>query len=150
MNLKPLKFCVGMGMAAFSFSFGFMEAFAQGSTGRNSPRACSKIKESQFRTDVILTQGVLVDDFGPVQNDELSARLDNFVAALNNNLNDLGIIVVYGNVKDIARQFAGIRKYVAFRKFDSARIELVREVSASHVITKFYRFPLPSAEDAFK
>ncbi len=67
-----------------------------------------------------------IDDFGPLSNDEVRTRLDNFFSRLQNNPTATGLIINYGAAKDVAKRETLIRKHIVFRNFDASRITIVR------------------------
>jgi hypothetical protein len=68
----------------------------------------------------------LIDQFGPLPNDEVRARIDAFFVALGNEPNAQGYIINYGTDREITRREALIRNHIAFRKYDASRITFVR------------------------
>ena len=66
------------------------------------------------------------DEFGPLANDDVRGRLDNYFVELQNNPAAQGYIINYGSARDIQRREALIRNHIRFRNFDASRITLVR------------------------
>ena len=67
-----------------------------------------------------------VDDFGPLQNDVIRGRLDNFFQQLQNNPSAQGLIINYGAAKDVAKREKLIRDHIAFRNQDASRFTFTR------------------------
>ena len=90
---------------------------------------------------------VLVDEFGPLSNDEIRSRLDTFFSELSNNPTNQGYIINYGTDRQIAARERLITNHIAFRNFDRSRITLVRGGDTGDgPRTKLYRIP-PGAEN---
>ena len=90
---------------------------------------------------------ILVDEFGPLANDDIRARLDQFFIELQNNPTNQGYIINYGTDAQIAARERLITNHIAFRQFDRSRITLVRGGDqGTGAYTKLYRIP-PGAEN---
>ncbi len=88
-----------------------------------------------------------VDEFGPLANDDVRARLDAFFIVLQNNPTNQGYIINYGTDREIAARERLIQNHIAFRRFDRSRITLVRGGdTGAGINTKLYRIP-PGAEN---
>lgn len=82
------------------------------------------------------------DTFGPLPNDEVRGRLDNYFVALRNDPTATGYIVIDGPERDAARRETLIRNHMRLRKFPSDRIQIVRgDTTAGEVFTKLYVIP---------
>lgn len=82
------------------------------------------------------------DEFGPLPNDEVRGKLDNFFVALRNDPTATGYIVIDGPKKDADKREALIRNHIRFRKFDEKRITIVRgDTTATTVYTRLYVIP---------
>lgn len=94
------------------------------------------------------TEAVLIDEFGPLSNDDIRSRLDTFFAELANYPNNQGYIINYGTDREIAARERLITNHIAFRNFDRSRITLVRGGASPDggPRTKLYRVP-PGAEN---
>lgn len=66
------------------------------------------------------------DIFGKIPNDEVRARLDALFVFLSNEPNAQGYIINYGTETEIKARERLIRNHAAMRKFDAARIKLMR------------------------
>jgi hypothetical protein len=87
-------------------------------------------------------QAELVDQFGALPNDDIRGRLDAFFQVLSNNPNDQGYIINYGTDREVAAREKLITNHITFRKFDRARITLVRGGDkGTGAETKLYRIP---------
>ena len=69
---------------------------------------------------------VKVDEFGPLQRDDIKARIDNFYIQLGNDPSSQGYIINYGSAKDVAAREKAIRDAIKFLKRDPSRITFVR------------------------
>ncbi len=89
----------------------------------------------------------LVDEFGPLQNDDVRARLDAYFVELQNNPTNQGYIINYGTDREIAARERLINNHITFRRFDRSRITMVRggDLGAG-ISTKLYRVP-PGADN---
>jgi hypothetical protein len=68
---------------------------------------------------------VPIDEYGPSQDDDVKARIDNFYIQLNNNPTARGYVIIYGTAAQIRKQKAQIMKAINFRKYDGSRITFV-------------------------
>ena len=68
---------------------------------------------------------VPVDEYGPLKDDDVKARIDNFYIQLNNQPNAKGYIIIYGTPAQIKKQKAQIMKAITFRKYDPTRVTFV-------------------------
>ena len=84
---------------------------------------------------------ILSDEFGPLQDDDVKARVDNFYIQLNNDPNAQGYIINYGTAAEIRRRRAQLMKAINFRKYDVSRVTFVDSVTDGGVNTKFYLVP---------
>ena len=66
------------------------------------------------------------EKFGPLQNDDVKARIDSLYIELNNNPSDRGVLINYGSAKEIAKREKQIRDAIKFLKQDPSRVTLVR------------------------
>jgi len=83
-----------------------------------------------------------VDTFGPLSNDDVKARLQNFYVQLANNPNSQGYIINYGTPKQIASRRAQITKAITFLKLDPSRVTFVDgPPHGADVETHFYLVP---------
>ena len=83
-----------------------------------------------------------VDTFGPLSNDDVKARVQNFYVQLANNPNSQGYIINYGTPKQIAARRAQITKAITFLKLDPSRVTFVDgPPHGAQVETHFYLVP---------
>ncbi|MGB7070274.1 MAG: hypothetical protein WBD22_12335 [Pyrinomonadaceae bacterium] len=87
------------------------------------------------------------DEFGPLSNDEIRARLDAFFATLANDPNAQGYIINYGTNRQIAARERLIQNHINFRNFDRSRVTLVQGGDlGTGASTKLYTVP-PGADN---
>lgn len=67
----------------------------------------------------------LFDEYGPLNNGDLKARLQNLFVELGNNPNAQGYIINYGTDREIARREKQIRDAVTFLNLDAPRLTMV-------------------------
>ncbi len=83
-----------------------------------------------------------VDQFGPLPNDEVKARVDNFYISLNNNPDAQGYIINYGTDRQIAARERQIRDAIRVGRYDPSRVTFVRGGDRGNGIeTVFYLVP---------
>jgi hypothetical protein len=83
-----------------------------------------------------------VDTFGPLSNDDVKARVQNFYVQLANNPNSQGYIINYGTPAQIAARRRQITKAIDFLKLDPSRITFVDgPPKGAQVETHFYLVP---------
>lgn len=105
---------------------------------------CAECPRTQSETGSVgRPQGITAfDTFGPLPNDDVRGRLDNFFVALRNDPTATGYIVIDGPEKDAARRETLIRNHLKLRKFPTDRITIVRgDTSAGEVFTRLYVIP---------
>ncbi|HEY2867655.1 MAG TPA: hypothetical protein VGJ02_11235 [Pyrinomonadaceae bacterium] len=89
-----------------------------------------------------LPQANEVDTFGPLSNDDVKARVQNFYVQLANNPNSQGYILNYGTPKQIASRRTQITKAITFLKLDPSRVTFVDgPPHGADVETHFYLVP---------
>ncbi len=82
------------------------------------------------------------DRFGPLPNDEVRARVENFYIELNNTPSATGYIIIYGTEREITRREKQIRDSIRFRNLDPNRVTIVRGGDkGTGVETVFYIVP---------
>jgi hypothetical protein len=93
-------------------------------------------------------EAVLVDEFGPLANDDVRSRLDAFFTVLSNNPDSQGYIINYGTDREITALERLITNHITFRNFDRNRITLVKGGASpdGQRRTKLYRVP-PGADN---
>jgi hypothetical protein len=89
----------------------------------------------------------LVDEFGPLKDDDVKARIDNFYIRLQNDPNARGVIVNYGTPAQIKARKAQIMKAINFLKKDPSRITFVDGPDKGNGIeTKLWLVPSGATE----
>jgi len=98
----------------------------------------------------------LYDEFGNICSEEFMARYDRYIASLYNDPNSMGYVLFYGDetVEGSNLNFIkGIKNYTNFRRFDPARIVVVRGANQAELKTQFWIVPaganLPKPEKEF-
>jgi hypothetical protein len=109
---------------------------------------CNCPSEASETAPVGRIDHVLVDEFGPLSNDDVRSRLDTFFAELSNNPNNQGYIINYGTDREIAQLERLITNHINLRQFPRERITLVNGGPSpdGERRTKLYRIP-PGAEN---
>jgi hypothetical protein len=108
-------------------------------------------REASCAFHVLLApQPRMIDEFRTSGNncEEGFARLDVFLVELNNNPNDQGVIVLYGDVSDArasSRREIELRNHLVSRKFPPDRVTFIRGGSKVRGTTQFWIVP-PGAE----
>ncbi len=67
----------------------------------------------------------LFDEFGPIPNDEVKARIQNLYVELGNNPGAQGYIINYGTDREVARREKQIRDAITFLNLDASRVTMV-------------------------
>ncbi len=88
-----------------------------------------------------LIEPILKDEFGPLKDDDVKARVDNFYIELNNDPTAQGFIINYGTPAEIKKRRAQLMKAINFRKYDASRVTFVDSVTDGGMNTKFYLVP---------
>jgi hypothetical protein len=89
----------------------------------------------------------LIDEFGPLKDDDVKARIDNFYIRLQNDPNAHGVIVNYGTPAQIKARKAQIMKAINFLKKDPSRITFVDGPDRGNGIeTKLWLVPSGATE----
>ena len=86
-------------------------------------------------------RSVQIDDFGRIYAEDFRARMDTFIADLQNNRGSQGYVVNYGSKKKIAKREKLIRKHLNFRDYDLMNIVFVNGGKSKKLRTKFWRVP---------
>ncbi|HEY0051570.1 MAG TPA: hypothetical protein VGB68_19890 [Pyrinomonadaceae bacterium] len=82
------------------------------------------------------------DTFGPLPNDDVRGRLDNYFVALRNDPTSTGYIVIDGPERAASRLETLVRNHIRFRRFDASRITIVRgDTTTPEVFTRLYVIP---------
>jgi len=66
-----------------------------------------------------------VDTFGPLSNDDVKVRVQNFYTELQNNPTSQGYVITYGTPKEIAARRRQITNAITFLKLDPSRVTFV-------------------------
>lgn len=91
---------------------------------------CTQRTASETGSISDVPKAVQVDEFGPLANDDVKARIENFyLTQLNNNPTAQGYIITYGTAKDIAKREKVIRAAITFLKLDPSRVTLTSSVT---------------------
>lgn len=108
---------------------------------------CESCPRTDSETGVVapLPRYIETDNFGPLANDDVRARLDAYFIELQNNPNDTGYIINYGPSRQVTARERLIRNHIAFRRFDPSRIVIVNGGDAPEISTRLFRVP-PGAE----
>ncbi len=104
--------------------------------GCNCPSTASDTAGVQGNPDSTMT-----DEFGPLSNDDVKARVDNFYIQLNNDPSAQGYIINYGTAAEIRRRKAQLMSAIKFRKYDVSRVTMVDSITDGGQNTKFYLVP---------
>lgn len=67
----------------------------------------------------------LFDEFGPLSNDDVKARIQNLYVELGNDPGAQGYIINYGTDREVARREKQIRDAITFLNLDASRVTLV-------------------------
>lgn len=91
------------------------------------PAACTNCVTQASETAGVTRrpEARIIDEYGPAQDDDVKARIDNFYIQLNNDPSAKGYIIVYGTAAQIKKQKAQIMKAINFRKYDASRVTFV-------------------------
>lgn len=105
--------------------------------------ACNCQKEiSDSGSVAALPSNITVDEFGPVANDDLKARIDNFYVQLGNNPGAQGYIINYGTAAEIKKRNAVINAHIRMRGLDASRVTFIEGPSdGSGIRTKLIISP---------
>ncbi|QQS41713.1 MAG: hypothetical protein IPM63_01845 [Acidobacteriota bacterium] len=101
-------------------------------------------EESASETGVIIgvPEPDLVDEFGPIPNNDVKARLDIFANRLANEPTSSGYIVNYGSARDVTRREQLIRTYLVSDKgIDPSRLVFVNGGVESAIRTRLWIVP---------
>ncbi len=84
----------------------------------------------------------LVDDFGPLANDDVRGRLDQFFIVLQNDPTATGYIINYGPARQVTARERLIRNHIAFRNAPADRIVIVNGGEEPQIRTRLFRVPV--------
>jgi hypothetical protein len=115
--------------------------------GGNAPNCSCTNNASETAGVEIERKPELVDEFGPLKDDDVKARIDNFYIRLQNDPNARGVIVNYGTPAQIKARKAQITKAINFLKKDPSRITFVDGPDKGNGIeTKLWLVPSGATE----
>jgi hypothetical protein len=99
---------------------------------------------------VVKKESRKVDEFGPAENDDIKARLQNFYPELQSDPTAQGYVIVYGSPREAAKRETAIKKAIDFLRFDPSRFVFVRGGSATPDGSKAYTelWIVPAGADA--
>lgn len=103
---------------------------------------CPPVSDSE--TGVVSTPpgAELVDEFGPLANDDVKARLDSFAATLQSDPAAQGYVINYGPARQVTRREKLIRDYlVNNRGIDASRLVFVQGGAEPEIRTKLWKVP---------
>lgn len=115
--------------------------------GGNDPACGCKIEDSETAGVAPADESILIDEFGPMKDDDVKARIDNYYIQLQNNPNARGVIVNYGTPAQIKARKAQIMKAITFLKRDPSRVTFVDGPDRGNGIeTKLWLVPSGATE----
>lgn len=88
-----------------------------------------------------VVEAVMVDEFGALKPDDLRARIDAFIVALQNNPGNQGYIINYGSAREVAARENLIKNHLNFRKFPVSQVTMVRGGTTGPINSRLYRVP---------
>lgn len=104
--------------------------------------ACGTLSDSETGVVAGPIGPELVDEFGPLANDDVKARLDAFASNLSSNPDSQGYIINYGPARQVTRRERLIRDYlVTNRGIDASRLVFVQGGDEPEIRTRLYRVP---------
>ncbi len=109
---------------------------------------CAGCGKNGSETGVVadVPEPYLFDEFGPVPNNDVRNRLDNFFSELQSDPGHVGYIVNYGTAKQIAAREKLIRNHIAFRGFPADRIVFVNGGREAKIRTRLWVVPAGADE----
>jgi hypothetical protein len=106
-----------------------------------STRSCVTTASETGSVAKKVVEAVMIDEFGSLKPDDLRARIDAFIVALQNNPGNQGYIINYGTNRDVVARERLIRNHLAFRKFDASQVTFVRGGTTGPINSRLYRVP---------
>lgn len=94
-------------------------------TGPGLCQNCSSLSASETGSVDVPDVARLFDEFGPLSNDDVKARIQNLYVELGNNPSAQGYIINYGTDREVARREKQIRDAITFLNLDASRVTLV-------------------------
>jgi hypothetical protein len=86
-------------------------------------------------------EAVKLEEFGKATNGFVKMLFDNFMAKLQADPTAQGYIINYGSNREIRIREKQIRNAIAFRRYDTARITIVRGGNEKVIRTQFWIVP---------
>ena len=83
----------------------------------------------------------LIEEFGPLANDDVRARIDNLFIELGNDPSATGYIINYGPVRQVTARERLIRNHIQLRRYDPSRVVIVNGGEEGEVRTRLYIVP---------
>ena len=87
-------------------------------------------------------EAILIDQFGPLPNDEVRVRIDNLFIRLQNEPNATGYIINYGPAGDVTRRERLIRDHIRLRRYDASRVVIVNGGEEAEIRTNIWLVPV--------
>jgi hypothetical protein len=113
------------------------------------PDNCEKTNSETAPTNCFPSRPRLFDEFAILRNSEINARIEEMYLELGNESVSQGFIINYGTDREIALRERQIQKAIAFLKYDSSRVTIVRggeNPNGAGVWTRIWIVP-PGAEN---
>lgn len=94
-------------------------------TGPGLCESCRMLSGSETGSVTRKPIARLFDEFGPLSNDDVKARIQNLYVELGNDPGAQGYIINYGTDREVARREKQIRDAITFLNLDASRVTLV-------------------------
>lgn len=102
---------------------------------------CPPVSDSETGVVAPVPGPIEIDNFGPLSNDDVRQRLDNYFTELQNNPSDQGYIINYGPARQVTARERLIRNHINLRRFDASRIVIVNGGEEPEIRTRLFRVP---------
>lgn len=86
-------------------------------------------------------QANLIDEFETATNGFVKMKMDSFFADLSSNPEAQGFIFNFGTDREIAKREKQLQSAIAFRKYDSSRLTIIRGNIREKIKTQFWIVP---------
>jgi len=106
-----------------------------------STKTCATTASETGSVAKKVVEAVMIDEFGELKPDDLRARIDAFIVALQNNPGNQGYIINYGSAREVAARENLIRNHLNFRKFPTSSVTFVRGGTTGPINSRLYRVP---------